>query len=315
MRLARFRTPSGEARIGVAVTLGEGEALLDLAAAAAAFETRLPDRMTGLIMEGRAGLDHLSRLVARAACEGRTEWFHPVETIRWLVPLEVRSCLAAGRNFRTHLEESVRGAPERAIGLHADFPTGFSKLPQAIVPHRARVARPADVTQMDYEIELAAVVGEVVADASPSQAAEAVFGYTILNDISAREWQLREMANRLLLLGKNFPGFGPMGPYILTADEVPDPSTLRLRLTVNGETRQDGLCSDMIFSVAELVSFWSKAGLGPGDVIATGTPEGVALHHKPDPSPFFLKPGDIVHATIDGIGTLETRIVEAAPMA
>ena len=131
----------------------------------------------------------------------------------------------------------------------------------------------------------------------------------MFNDLSAREWQLAEMRNQLLMLGKNFPGFGPVGPYILTADAVPDPSALVLWLEVNGERRQHSDCSDLIFGFDEMVAFWSRAGLEAGDLISTGTPDGVALHRKPDPGPFFLKPGDLVHAGVDQIGVLETRIV------
>jgi len=137
----------------------------------------------------------------------------------------------------------------------------------------------------------------------------ALFGYTIFNDLSAREWQLREMDNGMILLGKNFPGFGPLGPCILTTDEVPDPQGLVLWLKVNGELRQHSDCRDLIFGFDELVAFWARCGLLPGDLISTGTPEGVALHHKPDPQAWYLKPGDHVEAGVDGIGVLETFIV------
>jgi len=140
------------------------------------------------------------------------------------------------------------------------------------------------------------------------KSAATIFGYTVFNDLSARDWQMRERQNQLLLIGKNFPGFGPIGPYILTADEVPDPSRFELSLRVNGEERQRGSCADMIFSIDELVSFWSRIGLNAGDIIATGTPEGVALHRKPDPGPFFLKLGDLVSAEVSQIGTLDIRI-------
>ena len=112
----------------------------------------------------------------------------------------------------------------------------------------------------------------------------------------------------MILIGKNFPGFGPIGPWILTADEVPDPSRLVIDLKVNGQTVQHESCSDMIFNFQQLISFWSKSGLTMGDMIASGTPEGVAMHRKPDPFAFYLKPGDVIHASVEGIGVLETRI-------
>jgi 2-keto-4-pentenoate hydratase/2-oxohepta-3-ene-1,7-dioic acid hydratase in catechol pathway len=113
----------------------------------------------------------------------------------------------------------------------------------------------------------------------------------------------------MIMLGKNLPGFGPVGPLIVTADEVPDPQALTVALRVNGETRQSDPASDMIFDFASLVSFWSRMGLAAGDLITSGTPEGVALHHKPDPFAWYLKPGDVVEAWVSGIGTLRTRIV------
>ena len=145
--------------------------------------------------------------------------------------------------------------------------------------------------------------------AADDQAKQAIFGYTVFNDLSAREWQLKEMHNNLVMMGKNFPGFGPLGPYILTADEVPDPKGLVLWCKVNGEMRQHSDCRDLIFDFEDMVGFWAKVGLVAGDIISTGTPEGVALHRKPDPTPFYLKPGDVVEAGVDGIGTLTTYIV------
>jgi 5-carboxymethyl-2-hydroxymuconate isomerase len=117
------------------------------------------------------------------------------------------------------------------------------------------------------------------------------------------------MSNQSILIGKNLPGLGPLGPWILTADEVPDPTALRMELLVNGETRQKASCHDLIFSVPALVAHWSRMGLEIGDLITLGTPEGVAIGSKPDPMPFYLKPGDTVHARVDQIGTLETLIV------
>lgn len=311
MRIARFEAADGSVRLGVVVAGSGGvETLLDVGLAAAARPSAVPTTIMDLIASGESGLDQLRTLVDWANREQAPPWFTPLSDVRWLTPVPARFCLAAGRNFRDHLEESKRGSAERAKTLHTEFPTGFVKLPQALVPHRAEVRRPPDVVELDYEIELAAVLGKSVERVCEREAAAAIFGYTIMNDLSAREWQFREMDNRLLLVGKNFPGFGPLGPCILTADEVPDPSTFRLELSVNGELRQSGSCASMIFSVAELIAFWSRVGLAPGDVISTGTPEGVAVHRKPDKFAFYLKPGDVIEASVDRIGTLETRIVD-----
>jgi 5-carboxymethyl-2-hydroxymuconate isomerase len=151
------------------------------------------------------------------------------------------------------------------------------------------------------------VIGRAVERVSEERALSAVFGYTILNDLSARELQRKEMANQSIVLGKNFPGFGPLGPWITTADEIPDPSVLELELTVNGETRQKTDCRNLIFPFPRMIAHWSRMGLDKGDLITTGSPEGVAIG-RPDPMPFYLQPGDVVRATVKQVGTLETTI-------
>ncbi|CAN5339552.1 fumarylacetoacetate hydrolase family protein [soil metagenome] len=266
--------------------------------------------MRELIAGGEAALQALRTLVSWAEARGEAAWRVTAADAPFLTPVEPRSCFAAGRNFDKHRAESIAGNPGIVgANFHVEFPTGFIKLGRVRVPHRTEVARPAGVMLFDYEIEPAVVLSERLHDADRATAARAIFGYTIFNDLSAREWQLAEMKNQLLMLGKNFPGFGPIGPYVVTADEIPDARRLALRLDVNGGVRQESLCDDMIFCFDELVSFWSRMGLEPGDVVTGGTPEGVALRRKPDPAPFYLKPGDVVHATIDQIGTLETTIV------
>jgi 2-keto-4-pentenoate hydratase/2-oxohepta-3-ene-1,7-dioic acid hydratase in catechol pathway len=217
--------------------------------------------------------------------------------------------ICAGRNFGRHKLESMKSHAVSGSKLHSDFPTGFTKLGRTLVPHGSEVTRPKDVLTLDYEVEIVLVMVKAIDANSDMDPASAIFGYTILNDLSAREWQLREMDNGMIMLGKNFPGFGPLGPYILTADDVPDPNGLVLWLKVNGELRQHSDCRDLIFGFEKLVAFWSRFGLVPGDMISTGTPEGVALHHKPDPRAWYLKPGDRVEAGVDGIGVLETFIV------
>lgn len=307
MRLGRVRRDDGSVALVAAV--GDGAQLLDLSAAMAArnagADDASADPMLTLIEAGRPGLEQAWDALEWAQREGEASWYGDADRADWLTPVPPRPCIAAGRNFRDHLTESVDASD---TGRHSDFPTGFVKLPQTLAPHRAKVRRPVDVEALDYEIELTAVIGRSVERVRPQNALDAVFGYTIMNDLSAREWQFREMANNLLLVGKNFPGSGPVGPWILTADEAPDPAAFRLELTVNGEVRQSAGCGGMIFGIAELVAFWSRIGLAPGDLIASGTPEGVA-HFRDDPAPFYLKPGDRVAASIDRIGTLETFIV------
>jgi len=311
MRLARYRH-AGTESLGVALAApGKPGPIMDVPAAALARDgaaAALPATMMALIDARARGLDAVRELVRWAGARNEPAWLRDESAVDWLTPVPERSCFAAGRNFGAHKAESVRGNPATGPQLHSDFPTGFIKLGRTLVPHGAVVPRPRDVMQMDYEVEVAVVVGRALQDATPARAREAIFGYTVFNDLSAREWQLAEMKNNLLLLGKNFPGFGPIGPYILTADAVPDPARLHLSLRVNGDLRQDADCSDLIHGFDELVAFWSRLGMVAGDVVCTGTPQGVALHRKPDPGPFFLKPGDVVEASVAQIGTLVTRI-------
>jgi len=309
MKVGRFSDGDGAERLGVVLGVGAQSRVLDLTAAAQARGgvATLRD-MDSLMDAGRAGLDSAYGLIEWAGRSGDDSWFLPEVSVPWLTPLNVRHCIAGGRNFGAHMAESMEYWKARGVNAHTEIPMGFLKLASSMVPTRATVRRPPETQWFDYEIEAVAVIGRSVERVSESGALDAVFGYTILNDLSARELQRKEMQNQSILLGKNFPGLGPLGPWILTADEVPDPSVLNLELTVNGEVRQQAKCTDLIFSFPALVAHWSLMGLARGDLITTGSPEGVAISRKPDPMPFYLQPGDVVHATVEQIGTLETRI-------
>ncbi len=211
--------------------------------------------------------------------------------------------ICPGLNFRKHLEET-RGLTAQP----PEMPLGFLKAPSSVVGPDAPIVMPPWVQKLDYEVELAAVIGVGGTNISPEQALRHVAGYTILNDVSAREVQRAEMKAGFLTLGKNFPTSCPMGPYLLTADELPDPHVLGMELRVNGEVRQRGHTSDLIYDFAALISYWSRMGLEPGDVIASGTPSGVALGREPDTS-WYLRPGDVVEATIERLGTLRNPVV------
>lgn len=311
MKIGRYLGTDGAERLGVVQSAGSTLQVLDLVAAATARQPSSPfaRTMDELIDSGRQGLDSAYASIEWAARQGEESWLRNEADVAWLVPVKVRNCIATGRNFAKHVAEArdyweKRGVPQ----AHRDFPTGFTKLTSVLVPTRTSVKRPADVVMFDYEVEAAAVIGRTIQNVPASQARSAIFGYTVMNDLSAREWQRREMANQLLMLGKNFPGFGPLGPYILTADEMPDPAALVLALSVNGDERQRSACDCLIFSFDEMVAHWSRLGLQRGDVLTSGTPEGVAVGFKPDPGPYFLKPGDTVTASIEQIGKLETFI-------
>ena len=311
MKIGRIKGDNGAERLGIVVKLDGQEKVLDLEKAARSRGTALPfdNRMAGFIEAGKRGLDFGDQTADWAQRERNPAWYTAPDTAQWLIPVEPRTCLCAGRNFGRHRDESLGFWTKQGVNsVHFEFPTGFIQLPHTLVPHRATVACPEGVKEFDYEIEVAAVIGKNIERVPEKSALDAVFGYTVFNDLSARDWQRKEMQNQMILVGKNFPGFGPLGPWILTADEVPDPAALVLDLKVNGEARQHETCSDMIFGFPQLISFWSRVGLAAGDVIASGTPEGVAMHRKPDPFAFYLKAGDVVHASVEQIGVLETRI-------
>ncbi len=309
MKVARYQSAAGPERLGIVISSSDRELLVDAATAAASRGgARTPESMMGLIEGGTSAMDATRELLMWAAHRQDPAWIDDPEQVQWLTPVPPKSMISAGRNFGRHKLESVK-ASASGSKLHSEFPTGFIKLARTLVPHKSQVKRPKDVLDLDYEVEIVLVLGKAMDCDSDIDPASAIFGYTIFNDLSAREWQLREMHNGMIMLGKNFPGFGPLGPYILTVDEVQDPKSLVLWLKVNGELRQHSDCRDLIFGFEEMVAFWSRCGLVPGDMISTGTPGGVALHHKPDPRAWYLKPGDRVEAGVYGIGVLETFIV------
>jgi len=219
------------------------------------------------------------------------------------IPHMRQNLLCVGRNYKLHIEESAR-----AKGIPVAFPTVpelFSKPVTAIIGHGAGINRYAALTQkLDYEVELAIVIGQTIRDATPEQAEQAIFGYTIVNDISARDMQ---MAHNQWFKGKALDTFCPVGPCIVTKDAFGDPAGHRITLRVNGETRQDSTTSDLLFDVPTIVSILSAGQtLRPGDIIATGTPSGVAFGM---PVPAYLEVGDVIEAEIEGIGILRNPVI------
>lgn len=221
--------------------------------------------------------------------------------------------IAVGRNYMNHVREGQKiwAARGKVVELPS-FPAAFAKFNSAITAHGAYIVLPEGVTDVDYELELAFVIGKYAYRVPVEQALDYVAAYTVCNDVGARQIQRKEMESQIgLTMSKNFRSFAPLGPWLVTADEIPDPQALEMYLSVNGEERQRTSTADMIFPVAQLVSYWSQIGLEPGDLITTGTPAGVALA-MPEPARYYLKPGDVVRATVEGIGTLENR-VQAEP--
>jgi 2-keto-4-pentenoate hydratase/2-oxohepta-3-ene-1,7-dioic acid hydratase in catechol pathway len=207
--------------------------------------------------------------------------------------LQPSKIICVGLNYRKHAIESHMPIPST--------PVLFSKFPNTLSADGELVSLPHDSVQNDYEAELGIVIGQKAKHVPVQEALDYVFGYCNANDLSVREWQFR---NSQWLLGKNVDGFCPIGPYLVTADEVKDPNDLRILCKVNGEIRQDSNTSDMIFSCAEIISYISQhMTLMPGDLILTGTPEGVMMGY-PKEKQVWLRDGDAVTVEIEGLGQL-----------
>jgi 2-keto-4-pentenoate hydratase/2-oxohepta-3-ene-1,7-dioic acid hydratase in catechol pathway len=212
--------------------------------------------------------------------------------------------ICMGGNFSDHLKEGSTTLPP--------FPISFLKSPNSLVGHRAPVVYPSRVKLLDYEVELAAVIGKACKDVSRKDALDYVAGFSVFNDISARDIQFAEMKRGFCNLGKNFATFAPMGPFLVTPDQAGNPDDLGMELRVNGQTRQLSSTKNMVFKMRELVEFFSSMTLEPGDIITSGTPSGVAIYRKPDKEPYLLKPGDLIEAKIDTLGKLQNTIVQAS---
>ena len=221
--------------------------------------------------------------------------------VRLLAPIaRPGKIICVGLNYHDHCREQGIEAP--------DYPMLFSKFANAVANPGVDVVRPRATEKLDLECELAVVIGRRAKSVGRSDALDHVFGYTILNDVTMRDLQRED---RQWLRAKGSDGFAPMGPVLVTRDEVPDPGHLAIRSAVNGETWQDSTTAEMVFDVATIVAFASRTiTLEPGDVIATGTPAGVG--HYQDP-PRYLKGGDVMRCEIEGIGTLENRVVDEEP--
>ncbi len=278
MRLARF-LPAGsnEPRVGVV----DGHLVRALGADA--------DRASELGPGVVAAIDFAASPTAGTEYE--------LAAVQLLAPIaRPPKFLAIGLNYAAHVAETGREKP--------DFPVFFNKQSTCVVGHGQPIVLPAVSEKVDYEGELGVVIGRRCRNVKAEDALSVVAGYLAVNDVSARDWQYRSPT---WTLGKSFDTHGPIGPWLVTADEVPDPQALSLLTFVNGELRQETPTSDMVFSCAEQIALLSTVfTLEPGDVIATGTPSGVGMARQP---PEFLKAGDVVRIEIDGIGALENPVV------
>jgi 2-keto-4-pentenoate hydratase/2-oxohepta-3-ene-1,7-dioic acid hydratase in catechol pathway len=219
------------------------------------------------------------------------------------IPRPAKNIFCVGKNYKEHIVEAYR-----ALGVPAEFPSVpefFSKPPTTVIGEGGGIWRhEANTSKLDYEVELAVVIGKTCRNVSVERALENVLGYTIINDVTARDAQF---AHGQWFKGKSFDTFCPMGPWIVTSEEFGDPGGRCLKLKVNGELRQDSTTADLLFSVPQIIASLSAGlTLEPGDIIATGTPAGVAFGMSP---PRWLQVGDVVEAEIEGIGALRNTVV------
>ncbi len=218
------------------------------------------------------------------------------------VPVIPGAIFCIGLNYRGHAKETGMDLPR--------YPVVFMKNPGAVTPHHSEIVIPfscLETPEVDYEAELGVVIGRPAKHVSEADALDYVLGYTCANDVSARRWQ-KHAGGGQWVRGKSFDTFCPLGPVLVTPEEVPDPQNLVIESVLNGQTMQKSNTRDMIFSVAQLIAFLSESTtLAPGTLILTGTPEGVGFARKP---PKYLMPGDHLQTRIQGIGTLENHVVK-----
>ncbi|MFE6868666.1 fumarylacetoacetate hydrolase family protein [Kitasatospora sp. NPDC057692] len=311
MRLLTFRTPGTPSTPGTgapgtdAPRLGallDGDRVADLSALAAAAGADLPGDLLGLIRAGDRALAAARALADEAA--GAAASLPALSEVTLSAPLRPGKIVGVGLNYVEHVAESHRTLDtEREL---PDRPVLFSKPSTAVAGPGQPIRHNADLTkQLDWECELAVVIGAPAFRVAEADAWRHVFGYSIVNDISARD----QRRSGQWFFSKGQDTFAPFGPVVVTADEIPDPQRLDLSLRVNGELRQHSNTRHMLFGIARLIAdISSGVTLEPGDVIATGSPSGVGAGMVP---PQFLQPGDLVEATIEGIGTLANPVIDA----
>lgn len=288
MKLVTF-TLSGKSAIGVA----DGDTVFDLAAV-----PDLPRTMREFLEAGPRALDQARRVL------DRRRGGIPLERVRLEAPVpDPRKFLGLGGNTRSHLAEvKAAGVPIK----HSPHQTWFNKQVSCVAGPFDDIHMPAVSGQLDYEGEMAMVIGTRCRNVPVEQALDVVAGYTACNDVSVRDWQLRAPT---ATLGKSFDTHGPTGPWIVTQDEIPDPHDVSLRTWVNGELRMDGRTDEFLHSCQEMIAELSSVfTLEPGDILATGSPAGVGALMDP---PRFLTVGDVVRVEIGGVGTIENRVIEA----
>ena len=279
---------NGEERLAVAIDDRDALDAVDLLGDG-------PWTMARLLEDIPANLERLREGLPGARVWARPPTIRPLESLHLLAPVRPTKIVAIGRNYREHAAEESAALPT--------VPLMFAKFPSALVGDGEAITWSAALSaQVDYEAELAVVIGRRARKIDATRALDHVLGYSCLNDVSARDLQV---SDGQWTRAKSLDTFCPMGPWLVTADEIPDSGAMRVRCRVNGDVRQDASTSELIHGVAELIAYCSLSfTLEPGDLIATGTPGGVGAFREP---PVFLQDGDLVEVEIDRIGTLRNR--------
>jgi 2-keto-4-pentenoate hydratase/2-oxohepta-3-ene-1,7-dioic acid hydratase in catechol pathway len=281
MRLATFTVNDDGPRAALVNERG----VFDIAA-------RIPDSPSSMI----GIIESLERLKPALQKLGAEQADHALDQVRLLAPIpRPGKIMCLGLNYRDHAAEAAMALPESQLW--------FAKMQTAVNGPYDAIQLPRVSTKLDYEAELAVIIGRRCRHVSRADAAAVIAGYCVANDVSVRDWQLRTSQ---FVLGKSFDTHAPFGPWIVTADEISDPQKLGIRCLVNGQTRQNSNTREMVFDCLAMIEHLSQAmTLEPGDVILTGTPAGVGAVSKP---PRFLVAGDVVRVEIDGIGAIENRV-------
>ena len=305
MKLAQFKTKDSKQRLGLAV----GDVICDVAelarvlagagTAPASWLLEAGD-MLDVIGRGESALGEISALLngGQARHAGGQVVGYSIDEIEFLPAVRPSKILAIGRNYVDHAIEGGAEPPST--------PLLFNKLPNSLSAHNAPIALSNLSQKVDYEAELAVVIGRRARQVSEANALEHVFGYTLINDVSARDLQF---GDGQWTRGKGLDTFAPLGPFITTRDEIADVQALKIEGRLNGEVMQSSNTAKMIFKIGYLISYLSQGiTLEPGDVIATGTPEGVGVFRDP---PVLLKAGDVYEVEIEGLGTLRNPVIAA----
>ncbi len=309
MRLITYtRSGSNHPEIGARLPNPSGDQILPFADVAKKLGiVDFPGDMKSFLRAGSKVMEQAKSWVA-ASSDYSSLFINPA-MITYLPPItDAEKFLCVGKNYRTHLEELKRTNLIKEIPQE---PTSFIKLNSCLSGHEAKVVRPKGITRLDYEPELVFVIGKRALGAKKAEAMDYVAGVTILNDLTCRDLQLREVASgSRFWTGKNIPGFGPLGPEIVTIDEIPDVYNLWMTCSVNGQERMRVNTVDQIWKISDILEHFSRfIPIEAGDMFSTGAPGGVAVG-KENAEDLYLKPGDVVECAIDGISTLRTTIVE-----